>query len=323
MQNVPTYAQKLVQSYALAIESDGKVNPASALDNILALSTADIEYYFLCLLTGKKLTDQERPALYSKLREQIAKKEYTTTDHLPICVKVGGHFFLYVSLDNSVRANQNFSALKNGRLANICELVRNAIAECGDKCVVFFSESCRPSFDGADLSNRLDERSWFQMRAQIEELTSLYYLSECSNNEDPSGMAFGVSAFCTVSMKGSIHSVLPRHILSEGFGSGCVGVKLITSEIVWGIHFPLDFKNKGSDNLGAKTMVNLCNLMDSHVGSICAIGDYNLIPGPITESINQAISPNKKFIVKADELSFFGSYPDKIVPRDGEEWILL
>jgi len=111
-------------------------------------------------------------------------------------VKVGKYNFLYVSLDNSVRANINGHPLKD-HLPEFCDVITTFIIECGGECVIFFSESCRPSFDGGNLNDKKNEMSWFKIRQSIEKQCGLYYLGECTNNDDPCCMAFGVSAFCT------------------------------------------------------------------------------------------------------------------------------
>jgi hypothetical protein len=188
--------------------------------------------------------------------------------------------------------------------------------------VIFFSESCRSSFDGGNLSDRKNEMSWFKIRQYIEtqcdSSSSLHYLGECANNDDPNNMAFGVSAFCTKGYLELIENILPRRILTEGFGSGALGIKFTDGSIVWGIHFPLDFKGKGANNLGAKAMAGLCHLMKTQIGSICAIGDFNTIPGEITECIKDAIMPGMHFIIE-NQLTFFGAFYDSV--KTDDKWI--
>ena len=310
----------MMENYAITINEDGSVVPASPLDNILAFqSNENLKYDFHSLLTGCKLTKSNITDFYQDLTKNVNHKKYPTTDHLPFSIDVDGVKICYVSLDNSVRANINGFPLKN-RLIDLCAMIRKMISECGGECVVFFSESCRPSFDGGDLNDRRNEMSWFKIREFISDQCNLYYLGECSNNEDTNNMAFGVSAFCTGGTKGKIDNVLPRRILTEGFGSGAIGIKLTNGQIVWGIHFPLDFKSVGAENLGAKAMIGLCKLMESQKGSYCAIGDFNTIPGKIQNSITEVIPPNMKFQVK-NEMTFFAPFYDTIKPKD--KWALL
>lgn len=296
------------------------VVPASKLDNILALKDAQIEHQFFSPYTGEKITNW--PDFYQAATKNVQDKIYTTTDHLFIRAKVGEHIVCYVSLDNSVRANINGYPLKN-RLSNLCSIVSTFIENAGGECIIFFSESCRPSFDGGNLNDRKNEMSWFKIRQSISDKCALHYLGECANNDDSSNMAFGISAFCTTSYLARIENVLPRRILTEGFGSATVGIKFCNNSIVWGIQFPLDFKTMGSENMGAKAMQGLCKLMTDQKGSQCAIGDFNTIPGEITQSITNAITPEFEFAVKEDILTFFGAFYDAIIPREGEEWSLL
>lgn len=306
-------------NWAVVKYEDGSVVPSGTLDNVLANKNNNIQVKLHSLLTGKKITNKNRLEFIKQIQRLIEDQIYITTDHLFIHVKIGEYTFLYVSLDNSVRANgKGFPLYK--RINDLCEVVRKFIAECGDKCVIFFSESCRPSFDGNDINNRINEVSWFQLRLTIEKECKLNYLGECTNNDSINGMSFGVSAFCTADFNQYIHSVLPRRILTEGNGSSAMGIKLLTGEIVWGIHFPLDFKGKDQENLGAKAMKGLCNLMDEYSGSVCALGDFNTIPGHIELSIKATISANREFIIK-DEPTFFGAFYDTV--KNDQEWVLL
>lgn len=304
-------------NYAIVKYEDGSVVPSGSLDNVLAIKNFDIKVKFHSLLSGKEINDSNKQKFYDQVRSLIEKQIYTTTDHLFIHAKVGDYTFLYVSLDNSVRANSKGFSLSK-RLDILIDVVKKFINECNDECVIFFSESSRPSFEGGDINNRINEMSWFRIRLIIEIQCNLTYLGECTNNDNI--MSFGVSAFCTKFFALKIHSILPRRFLTEGFGSGAIGIKLLTEEIVWGIHFPLDFRGKGQDNLGAKAMIGLCKLMDEYSGSVCAIGDFNTIPGHISQSIEAAISPDKEFIVK-DEPTFFGAFYDTV--KNDEEWMLL
>ena len=247
--------------------------------------------------------------LLQKVKEDSAAGIYTHTDHLITQIEVGGLTILYVSLDNSVRANLNNNPL-SGRLLAICETVTKCLEQVNKNCIVFFSESCRGSV-GA---------SWFKMRQTIADKCSIQYLGECANNEDTNGMAFGVSAFCTNTCIDLIDAVLPRHILTVGFGSGAIGVKLVTGEIVWGIHFPIDFARTGADNLQYQAMAGLVSVMKSHEGSVAAMGDFNTIPGNPFESIKAAI-PEDMELISADHPTFYGAFYDTMVPREGDNWI--
>ena len=220
--------------------------------------------------------------------------------------------FLYVSLDNSVRSNKAGHPLYT-RLDAICNVV-TTIIEKNQEVVVFFSESCRPSFllDANDMKQNVV--SWLDMRKTICKLCGLTFLAEKRNNEDPSGMSFGVSAFERCS---KIDTYFSRNILSEGFGSVALGVKLNTGSICWGIHFPLDFRGQASDNLGYKAMVGLQNVFEEYNGSYCALGDFNTIAGNIENAILNALKPSFE-LIGGDVYTFFGGYYDTIQEQNWE-----
>lgn len=303
-------------NYCIKKYEDDSVVPASSLDNILTYSDNQLECQLHSFFTGNLLENLEE--FYDELKEKINNKIYRTTDHLFLSTTINDCSYLYVTLDNSIRSNVNDHPLKD-RIVELCYTVKNAISSLNNKCVILFSESCRPSFDGG-VDDRTNEMSWFQIRNLIENLLRVYYLGECSNNEDPNGMAFGVSAFCTEKTKHLISNIYPRRLTTVGYGSGCIGIRMKTGEVVWGIHFPLDFKNKGTENMGAIVMTELCKTMDDYKGSVCAIGNFNTIRGQIKDTIVNSVAPDKKFILH-DELTFFGSYFDTI--KTDEEWVLL
>lgn len=301
------------------IKTDNMVVPASQLDNILVKKGKNIEYNLHSFYDGKVI--KNFPQLYSEIVEKTKNKFYETIDHLPFSMKNNETTFCYLSLDNSVRANKEGYALKN-RLDNICNLIKNFIEECNNSCIIFFSESCRPSFDGDNFIDRKNEVTWYQIRLQIVEKCGLYYLGESANNDNPNNMSFGISGFCTNDLIKKVTHVLPKRILNEGTGSGALGIKVNNCDPVWGIHFPIDFRNKGCENLGAKTMYNLCELMKQYGDDTCAIGDFNTIVGNPMDSINNALDNSIQFIFK-DIITFFGAHYDQVIPNANETWTPL
>lgn len=288
-------------------ETDTFVVPASSLDNILAPENL-IESYNVHSTIDGKIVDE---SFYHKIIKLTKNKQYTTTDHCPITMKIKGDVTcVYLSLDNSIRANGCDHPLKD-RLGNLCILINALVCEIGGGCIIYFSESCRPSFDGSNINDRRNEMTWFEMRQVISQQCNLIFLGESTNNDDICGLSFGVSAFCTNNYKSLIHSVLPRRILTEGFGSGAIGVKTKNGNCVWGIHIPLDFKNKGEQNLGAKAMVNLCVMMKAY-GNSCAFGDFNTIPGYISDAIKTCVDPDFKLIISDNKPTFFGAFFDEV-----------
>lgn len=294
------------------------VIPASPLDHVLLYNNPDIKVTFIDFLEGEILTDENKRSFYQKIVDNVDDEVYPTTDHLITCIECDGIYFLYVSLDNSVRSNINLCPLYT-RLSAICKLVSKIMESLNNRCIVFFSESCRPSFLGG-MNQKENLVSWLKMRRIISTECNLEFITEERNNNDQSSMSFGISVFCHPNCVDLIDTYFVKNILNEGFGSAAVGIKTATGKIIWGIHFPLDFKNSGADNLGHKTMVNLQELMKSYDGSICAFGDFNTIPGKIYESIKQAITPDFRFDDE-NTITFFGSYYDTIPLV--EEWDML
>jgi hypothetical protein len=128
---------------------------------------------------------------------------------------------------------------------------------------------------------------------KITSKLGLTFLSECTNINDTNGMLFGVVIFSTNTVMNHIHNIFPRKILAEGFGSGVVGVKMLSNEIVWDIHFLLNFK---FNNLGANAMKRLVKTLKTYNDSVCAIGDFNTIPGKIMQCIKKVIPESQKVL---------------------------
>ena len=293
--------------------------PASPLDNVLNYNNANITVTLYDFYNGQPLTEQNKIDFYKKVIYNTNNKLYPTTDHLITCVKVNNLNFIYVSLDNSVRANINDNPLYK-RLPELCNVVSTIIKSLNNKCIVFFSESCRPSFLGG-MDDKQNFTTWLSIRQMISINCNLNFLTEKRNNQDTNSMSFGVSAFYTNDVADEIDTYFGVSLLQESFGSCTVGVQLKSGEIIWGIHFPLDFKGKNKDNLGYKTMVNLQQVLKQYKGSVCAIGDFNTIPGDISDAINDAILPEYKFVLN-NELTFFGAYYDTI-PMNDKTFVLI
>lgn len=305
---------------AVLITETNTVVPASPLDNVLKISTENvIECTFYDFYLGEKITRENKKGFYQSIVDNVKNKCHSVTDHAIMCVKIAeiNVNFLYVSLDNEIRANANNNPLYM-RLDALCEVVDKIIKSLNDNCVVFFSESCRPSFLGSvDKINKVNNfTSWLSMRQIISAKCNLFFIGEMRNNDAPNNMSLGISVFCNNQLTDSIETYFPCRILTEGNGSVALGIKMKTGHIVWAIHFPLDFKGIGEENLGYKTMINLQQLMHKYDGTVCALGDFNTIPGQVYDAISQAILPEFEFVLK-NELSFFGECYDKI-PLDME-----
>lgn len=316
-------------SYGIEFPDTDDYVPCSTLDHVLKFKNEHLNVKFHSFLDGSEIDKSNIGFFIEQVKSNIIQKKYQTTDHLFISVNHSETLsVLYVSLDNSVRANMNGFALYR-RLDELLRVVMLTIKSLGKECIVFFSESCRPSFDGG-MDNKVNEVSGFKIRQIIED--ELYYLGECTNNEDANLMAFGISAYCTKGAKSYVNNVIPVKVLKEGFGSAALGVQIVFDklikpepsnlQIIWGIHFPLDFKNKGVENMGSKTMVKLCETMKMYPGSKFALGDFNTIPGEITKSIMSVI-PDHMELISWDIPTFVGAYYDRVKAREGEVWITV
>jgi hypothetical protein len=297
------------QDIILADADNNTKNVASPLDWFLVLKESEIKPSFHSFLDGSEVTKENQKQFVDKVKENIASKQYPTTDHLFIRTKINGVNFLCVSLDNSARANENKSPLID-RLDAILKVVK--------KCILFddvicFSEACRGSFNANGK-----QIPWFLIRDRICRKLGVIFLGESTNNDNPNGMSFGIAAFATSSAYLLISQVIPTRILREGYGSGCLGIKC-GDTLIWFIHFPLDFKNQGKENLGAITMRNLISLM-KETNSTIAIGDFNTISGNVMSSISEEI-PEDFEMRNGGFQTYYGAWFDRIPNREGDKII--
>ena len=186
-------SNKQYSNHAVMVD-DGHVVPASPLDNVLKFKNGDdLDVSLFDFLNGDRVTSENRQEFYKAVVNNVKNKHYPTTDHLITCVKIDDLYCVYFPLDNSVRANMNYHPLHK-RLPNICQIVNKIIDSLNGRCVVFFSESCRPSFSGG-MNNKEQLTSWLSMRQIISTMCGLEFLTDKRNNEDPSDMSFGLSVF--------------------------------------------------------------------------------------------------------------------------------
>jgi hypothetical protein len=297
--------------------------PATQLDQVLIKAGLNgAVTRFINILDGSVITEDNKGEFFRRIVTEREAGIYTTIDHLIIWVQYKGVNFLYVSLDNSVRANQNGFPCKD-RLVTIGDLVNQAILTAGGSVIVFFSEACRPSFDGG-MDVRANPMSWLAMRRFICVHCNLTFVTELANNQDIGNMAFGIACFCTPDMVSRINGYYSHSILDLGFGSVAVGIEVFGDDgnkyIGWGIHFPLDFRGRSEENQGAITMVNLQALMDRYPESAFAMGDFNTIPGYIEDAILAAIHLGWSFVIHG-MLTFFGAHYD-LVPGEAPELLI-
>jgi hypothetical protein len=156
----------------------------------------------------------------------------------------------------------------------------------------------------------------------VESILDVKYLTEARNNVDASAMSFGIGVFVTPDCYDLINMYYPYKL--HTFGNGCIaiGIEFMDGSIVWVIHYPLDFRNKGEENLGAKTMVASQEMMLNFPNSVCCFGDMNIIQGMIEESIVNAIQNDFKLAFGTREVyTFVGSYFDTLPMNENEEYV--
>ena len=309
------------QEYAL-IKADNGFVAVSRLDHVIpglnsTLTDADVAF-MQPIGDAVELTHENEDAFYLEMRKRATERIYTTVDHLPIrVVCASGLTVLYVSLDNSFRANQNNHALTR-RFDAILEMLRS-LFKGRDDVLLFFSEACRYSVDIVDGKDE-NRHEWMHFQRRLVADLNLCFLGEKPNNEDASGKSFGLAAFAKPKTYAKVDKVLPKQLITDGLGSVALGVN-VAGDIFWAVHFPLDFKNSGADN--AKTMASLCKAMDEHPGTMCAIGDFNTIPGKIEEVMRAEMArAGKKFLREDGVPTFFGAYFD-MVTRPTADVVLI
>lgn len=296
-----------------------KYCPISILDHVLCFKNNKPTVKFFSPFDSKEITETNFSNLLEEARGRINSNIYTATDHLIIYIKVDDVGFLYVSLDNSVRATSSGFPLKGDRLNGICQIINGCLSEINDpEVVVFCSEACRMSFDG-NIQNKQNIVMWSTLADIISRECGLTYLCASANNHDNSNMSFGIAAFCKGNRDSFIRGIITDRILSDEIGSGAVGITLLSEKIIWGIQLPFDFKPDITKNRAVDAMIGLISIMRSYGGSFCAIGDYNTLPGLVTKNILSMV-PDDMELTHWNFPTFIASFFDFVDPREGEIW---
>lgn len=323
MSAVTTQQQNQEMQNAFLAKKENQYVPAGNLDQVLCQNASN---FTIDLYTPEGGVLGETGYITSAI-ELIRNKTYTHTDHLILVLKNGNHIVIYVSLDNSVRANISGFPLKGARLNNIAAAIRDimAIYE-NNKVVLCCSEAGRPSFDGG-MDAQENRVEWKEMAATIANISGLQYRDVFKNNDHE--MAFGIAVFTspdlTLTMTG--HNLLG----DNGFGSAAVQISVpgFANDII-AVHFPVDFHRQGADNYGAITMASLLELIGST--NAVAFGDMNLIrDGGIRDAItaemasfNKDLDTGKQitFRIPVDLPTFYGAFFDtvNVPPEQQASW---
>ena len=68
-------------------------------------------------------------------------------------------------------------------------------------------------------------------------------------------------------------------------------------------------------------MHNLQKVMDSYIGSVCALGDMNTIPDLMNDCVRSAVANDKYELMLNNVCTFFGSFYDTVdVGSEITEW---
>lgn len=291
-----------------------KTYPVSVLDHVLYKhDKPSITYY--CPSTGSVLTADS----YKLAINNAIDGKYPGTDHTPFEFTLGSGEnalrILYVSLDNSVRANMSkLSLVSSGRLNNICNMINEINPD-----VVFFSEACRKSF-GGNMQEQSNPIYWIEIRQTITLITKMEYCMESTNNFDSNFMSFGMAMFSKSTSLSKIRCIQPYNLLPEDkskecYGSGCIIMTLKTGEVLVAVHFPLDFKRIGKENNTARALVSLIELLDKYSVAY-AMGDMNTVEGTILNSVKEVMHNNKEWKLSADVFTFLPSYCDYLLQEE-------
>jgi len=339
------------------VNGSEKYSPASPLDNFLMLKNTKKKYIikFHDFLTGNVLNnDVSLDKFLESVINNNTNNVHQSTDHLMYSITTYEDAYdqnsgvnlvpleegatlleaftcFYVSLENSVRSitndcplitklNESEKDVPPSRLDNICDALNNMTKQYHNEFVVFFSESCRSSFHGS-IGDRKYEMTWLEIMRRIALNTNLTCMAQKRNNEDPSGLSFGISAWISLNAERHIDNFFCESILdidpeTKSFGSGVIGIRLKSGTIMWVVHFPIDFFNnrESKKNKAHISMVNLQKLMDSYPGSFCAFGDMNTIEGLQNDTIRDAINNEKYELLLNNVTTFFGSNFDLVDP---------
>lgn len=311
-----------IQQNAFLANDENQYVPAGNLDQVLCCKTCNIT---IELYTPEgRVLDETGYATHAI--ELIRNKTYTHTDHLILVLVFDEHIVIYVSLDNSVRANISGFPLKGARLNNIAAAIRDIMARYENKEVVLCcSEAGRPSFDGG-MDAQENRVEWKEMATTIANISGLQYRDVFKNNDHE--MAFGIAVFTSPDMT---LTMTPHNLLGDqGFGSVAVQISApgLANDVI-AVHFPLDFRRQGADNHGAITMASLLELIGST--NAVAFGDMNLIrDGGIRDAItaemasfNKRLSTDKiTFRIPVDLPTFYGAFFDtvNVPPEQQASW---
>lgn len=299
------FKEKNMQDITGTINKEGKTIPHGRLDRVVSLEPIEnITQYNL--FTGT--TDFSD--FYEQYKKIVLAEEYPTIDHIPFSIEISNIYYIYISLDNSVRANMAGFPLYE-RINNICELINNIINKNNiEKYVIFFSESCRISFLGS-MQEKKNIVNWLTIRNIISEKCNINFIIEKRNNE--AEMSFGVSAFCSKNIIDDISYKCHDLYKLENtgcFGSGAVQISCLGANVI-GIHFPLDFKGELKNNYTYETMKNLLAILKKE--NAVAIGDINYIPLKNPQyAIELALEEFGGYINEPQYNTFFGAYFDTI-----------
>lgn len=321
--------QQAIKIITDLIDNKSKPIPLDNLDGIVIQPefNHEIKIKKFSVLDGSEIIDENEELL--KLRKNIDNEYYHSTDHffilLTIIIKKSKFNLLtseyhdqeinhlFVSLDNSVRSNINNEPLFL-RIGNICNALKNVLRQI-DNCMIYFSESYRPSFMGKDLNTSQQIVRWAEIKRILEKKLKINFIEGRKNNDGE--LSFGITAFSFGNNIG-LTDHFSIGLNKTKFGSACIVVEYHGIRVIF-IHFPLDFINENEKNENYITACELFDIMDYYKCSV-AFGDFNLVPGNPKNGFMRAIEEKNKKLIPIDGNTFCGSYFDFAFVSNIDNW---
>ena len=259
---------------------------------------------------------------------------YETTDHAIQAITFKGIRVVLFPRDNSDRSNKAGNPAKD-RFEGEMRVLNAVIAQSDLPTFVIMTECCRPSCNGPNFEEDPETKYWVgDMIEQIEDATGMIQIGSAANNADE--MSFGVTCWVTKETRRLVRHVSVEPILTEKFGSHVLIIKLKDGTTFGGVHFPLDFRGDGLENLNAKTLIGLIAAMKKYDVKF-VVGDFNHVGGTnIIDAMELVLAENPDFMFATQlkdilsgylpPVTFYGSHIDTLhpsIPQKHEAQCLL
>lgn len=294
-----------------------RVAPASQLDHVLVPAGVTFPTHYYSLDEGQPLvTESDWQGMYQTLVNNAQTQQYPTTDHLIYSIEVNGVRLVFVSLDNSRRANRAGWSVHR-RFPAIGKCLKNIVGnDPTTPIIVCFAEACRLTPDDKHQLHSAVPVEWMKTQLGMN-----LWLSAKNNYFDMD--SFGIEVFERNVRRTEV--TIQREDLLEGRGKGCAAVVVnfnATGHKAICVHFPLDFEREGDANetgIAMKRLLQLCSEATAHGWVPVAFGDMNTVKGNPLQAVNRVLGSQTQFVLQpAPEYTFFAAYFDTI--ETTESW---